>query len=258
MTDGGALCFYQHAVRPAGGKIPPHTHGCHELVYYLSGAGQAVLKEREEPIAPGFFQFVPAGISHSETHTRETEVLFLGFTCLDESLLPEAGLHADGRDTPVLQWMRRIMTEAREQPALHREMVTALLTALLIILRRLRSAAPGRRSLQYAARFIRENYHQSFSLKGLAVDCGYGYDYFQHQFKRETGLSPQRYLMEQRLQNARRLLCAGASCTQAAYACGFSSAAQFSTLFRRAYGMSPREFRGKGWNTESVCPKREE
>lgn len=256
MTEDHALCFYQHAVRPAGGEILPHIHGCHELVYYLSGAGRAALENKEEPITPGFYQFVPSGVSHSEIHARETEVLFLGFSCPSEVPLPEPGLHADGRETPVLQWMRRIVSEAREQPALHREMTAALLAALLITIRRQGSSAPAR-SLQYAARFIRENYHQPLSLKSLAADCGYGYDYFQHQFKREMGLSPQQYLMHQRLENARRLLCTGAACTEAAYACGFSSAAQFSSLFRRAYGMPPRAFRAKEREEALLAAKRE-
>lgn len=240
--DACNLCFYQHVLRPAGGEISPHSHGCHELVYYLSGAGTAALKGREETIVRGHYQFVPRGESHSEQHDQDTEVLFLGFHYLDDNLLPQPGIHADGRDAPVLKWMRRIVAEAREQPRLHQEMIGALLTALMVMIQRQQFPAVSRRSLQYAARFIRENYHESLSLKGLAADCGYRYDYFQHQFKREMGESPQQYLMRQRLENARRLLLGGNACSEAAYACGFSNAAQFSALFKRMYGLPPREY----------------
>lgn len=246
MNEVCGLCFFQRVLRPAGQEILPHAHTCHELVYYVSGAGRARLGDGEGEIAPGRYQFVPAGTMHGETHEAEAEVMFLGFTCGDAALLPDPGVQEDGRDLPALYWVRRVMDEARAQPVLHREMISALLTALLITLRRKKSPAAPRRSLQYAARFIRENYHQPLSLKGLAADCGYGYDYFQHQFKRETGESPQRYLMRQRLENARRLLSSGVSCTAAAYACGFSNAAQFSALFKRAYGTPPRACRKSG------------
>ena len=80
------------------------------------------------------------------------------------------------------------------------------------------------------------------SIRALAAICGWSYDHFQHVFRREIGLSPQQYLIRQRLQHAAEMLAQGAPCTEAAYACGFSSAAQFSTMFRRAYGLSPRQY----------------
>ena len=105
----------------------------------------------------------------------------------------------------------------------------------------------------YAAAYLRENFNQPVSMRALAAICGWSYDHFQHVFRREIGLSPQQYLIRQRLSRSAEMLREGSSCTDAAYACGFSSAAQFSTMFRRAYGVAPRDFaQGKEPENESA------
>jgi AraC-like DNA-binding protein len=61
------------------------------------------------------------------------------------------------------------------------------------------------------------------------------------------GVTPGEYLRSCRLQASARMLrdhaLAQRSITQISFDCGFNSSAHFSTEFRRAYGVSPREFR---------------
>ncbi len=58
-------------------------------------------------------------------------------------------------------------------------------------------------------------------------------------FARETGLSPHAYLVQRRLQRARRLIGAGLSLAEAALAAGFADQSHMTRLFARAYGFSP-------------------
>lgn len=74
----------------------------------------------------------------------------------------------------------------------------------------------------------------------LARIAGLGATQLQLRFKRETGLSINRYAMEQKLARAKKLLAAGESCTTTAVSLGFSSSQYFATAFKRLFGVSPR------------------
>ncbi len=70
--------------------------------------------------------------------------------------------------------------------------------------------------------------------------------YFSALFKKITGISVQRYLMEYRFNRAAELLCEhDYSVTQAAYAVGYSDAANFSRMFKRFFGVSATEYKNQ-------------
>lgn len=67
---------------------------------------------------------------------------------------------------------------------------------------------------------------------------------FCSRFRREVGISPAAYHAMMRLEAAREMLRQPAfDVTTAALQSGFSSAQHFSTAFRRAFGITPREWR---------------
>jgi AraC-like DNA-binding protein len=66
--------------------------------------------------------------------------------------------------------------------------------------------------------------------------------------KELTGQTPHDFIRSIRLKQAAKQLAAGGrSVADVTYACGFSSAATFSTLFKKTFGISPRDYMvGKG------------
>ncbi|MBR2343966.1 MAG: helix-turn-helix transcriptional regulator [Clostridia bacterium] len=61
-------------------------------------------------------------------------------------------------------------------------------------------------------------------------------------FKRETGTTPARYILERRISTAESVLSAGGSAAEAARLSGFSDYAVFYRAFVREVGMTPREY----------------
>jgi AraC-like DNA-binding protein len=63
------------------------------------------------------------------------------------------------------------------------------------------------------------------------------------QFRRRLGTSPHRYAVMRRLERARRVVASGSSLAEAAAACGFADQSHMTRQFKRAYGVSPGQWR---------------
>jgi AraC-like DNA-binding protein len=82
------------------------------------------------------------------------------------------------------------------------------------------------------------------TLNDVARDCGLSLRYVHDLFQGD-GRTASEYVTDVRLRQARRMLEAGSSgattVTHVALACGFVNSSHFSTVFRRAFGVSPRD-----------------
>jgi AraC-like DNA-binding protein len=68
--------------------------------------------------------------------------------------------------------------------------------------------------------------------------------FFCRAFKQSTGLSPHRYLLEHRVNRAKEMMKdQKRTLTEIALDCGFSGSSQFSVVFKRITGISPRGYR---------------
>ena len=73
--------------------------------------------------------------------------------------------------------------------------------------------------------------------------CNISEVYFRRIFKKEFGISPQKYIVSLRIQNAKALIDAGYfSLQEVAYLSGYSDYKYFSVEFKRVMGASPSEY----------------
>lgn len=78
----------------------------------------------------------------------------------------------------------------------------------------------------------------------LAAECGLSTRHFFRLFRATTGQTLTTYVAERKIAMARRLLAPGGPAIKVvAWECGFDSAAAFSAAFRKASGLTPRQFR---------------
>jgi AraC-like DNA-binding protein len=111
-------------------------------------------------------------------------------------------------------------------------------------LRRQPGAVSVQLRLQRAADLVRERCHDDLNLETIARQSGLSTAYFSHLFKATFGSGFARYVVECRLERARRLL----SQTQMPVArvvdeCGFGSLAHFHAVFKSATGTTPGQYR---------------
>lgn len=85
-----------------------------------------------------------------------------------------------------------------------------------------------------------------WSLEQIAQAVGCSASTLQRHFQAVNGLSIFEYQRQRKLQQARDALEQQGVCvSQAAWIAGYSSAANFSTAFKRAFGISPRQVRAR-------------
>ena len=95
-----------------------------------------------------------------------------------------------------------------------------------------------------ARQVMRERVHHSLHAEDIATSLGVGYSWFRQSFKRITGISPAQYIGRLLISRAKEMLISDTqTITEVAYALGFESVGQFSTLFRKIEGVTPRQFR---------------
>lgn len=82
------------------------------------------------------------------------------------------------------------------------------------------------------------------NIEELATICGISQGHLSRSFKQATGRHVHRYIAEERIQTAMRLLQDDhLSCEDVAHKLGYKSSAYFSTAFRRIAGKTPTKFK---------------
>ncbi len=117
---------------------------------------------------------------------------------------------------------------------------------------------PGWR-LRRTLELLEANLTDTPSLDQLARHVGLSPTHFCREFKRSVGVPPHRYLIDRRVSRARELMAdRRLSLTEIALTCGFGSSSRFSTVFKRAVGVSPSVYRHRQWSYGySACMRKE-
>ena len=91
--------------------------------------------------------------------------------------------------------------------------------------------------------YIAENFCEGLSSAELSSKFGYSEAYFCRRFKAITGLTPMKYINILRLEKAKMLLKTGNTKIAVVSAkCGYNSVSYFSRLYKKHFGMSPKDY----------------
>jgi AraC family transcriptional regulator len=226
----------------------------------------------DQLLAPGFLLLANPGqcyeISHD--HCGGDRCTIFRF---DEAALEEIGGSEKGSSVrryfsrsvlpPIPRAEALMQLVERPSPAVGLEEVGLALAACVLkhtTARPRRVAPPLRQTRRIrdtifaALEHIERTADAELSLSQLAGIVGLSPYHFLRLFKRETGVTPHRFLMQTRVRMAVALLRdTDRSVTEIAFAVGFGDLSNFINFFRREIGCSPSRFRKAepaGWATE--------
>lgn len=91
--------------------------------------------------------------------------------------------------------------------------------------------------------YILSSYMHPIRVEQIARELGLDRRYLARIFKQETGQSMQDFLVEVRMKESLRLLGQGASVAEAAHMTGYEDVSNYSKMFKRHFGKSPKDFK---------------
>ena len=121
-----------------------------------------------------------------------------------------------------------------------------------------RTASKRPAAIERAVSLCHANPAESLDVDRLARASGYSRYHFSRLFEQHEGTSPARFVLRLRMEQASRLLrLEEGSVKLVAQRCGFSDANYFTKVFRRFFGITPRDFRRSGMfnGAPSIVPQ---
>lgn len=205
---------------------------------YIIGEGDIFIINSEEPHAVGEnINPVHDYIVLSVTRSFVEKSLGKGF--LSENIIEDQDLTYE-----LTRWFNELMNYDN----------MGVIPNVLETVRKLRSYKrteimdiPVNSSVQRIKDLLDKDACNNYSIESLADKAFLSPFHFSRIFKKQTGLAPHQYLLDNRLRQARELLENNYSVIDIAIACGFYDASHFIRHFTNYYGVSPLEFQ-KGIN----------
>lgn len=231
----------------------PHEHPTWELTYYLSGTGIAIVGDTELPFKERDIIVKPPGISHSERSREGFRNIFLWFSGLQTIRSPIMMLH-DFETNCVEAVLTQLHMEYQSHRSYHQEIIASLLEVVHQCI--LTSACERRKDPRiesFESLLITNISNLHFDIGKALAGVALCPDHFKKLFKNATGLTPNQYLTEKRINQAKHLLEAGYSeyggIKRVAEMVGFEDSLYFSRVFQKIVGQCPKTWIGSARST---------
>lgn len=229
-------------------SIKTQTHRCDELVYFISGYGTTEINGAVYEYGAGDFAFYKMGTPHNENDPNPCDIIWLHFSFnMDGINLKEGVFHdRDGSLLALLKRLRELSLQPKNKSEVLTEICLAEIVATVEQKQNAVESANARLEFQKIINYIDQNINEPIDFAALARKNHYSYDRFRHVFAEQFGISPYAYLTNQRIEHAKRLLKnSDSSITDVGFDCGFNSSSQFTNIFKKHVGVTPKKYRNK-------------
>ena len=230
-----------------------------QLVYINAGEGHFILDGHEV--------IVPAGKMVLDQPKQEQHYYFLGkdqsqywfvhFTGRQvKSILKHYEIPLDGYvlhtgiSYEYEDLFKRMRDELLECAFCYEENLTYLLRELLILMnRRMNQDIPKVKGfvqdeIDHARDYFKDHYNEEISIEQYAASRNMSTSWFSKCFRDIVGVSPMKYILDQRIRNAQILLeTSDFTITEIAHTLGYENPMYFSRVFHKAKGQSPSKYR---------------
>ena len=226
-----------------------HQHDSWELFYCTRGVGILRFDKQDLSYHAGDMVVIPPEVPHSHPIGEGADCLVLGMTNTTLPLHAPMLLQDDGHAP-----LHHLLRDAAHYFQGTSEYRAILLPAYGQLISQHIScrcvASPRSQLVEEIVQSILHNYaNPNYELDELLRSAPYCYDYLCRLFRQELSTTPHKYLTELRLQSAASALRAGnASIIEVARLSGYHDPLYFSRMFKKKYGVSPREY-AKGTST---------
>ena len=265
-----------HAVREAGCHMSTHHfHNYFELFFVEEGTVSVLIGDNSCELGPADFLLIPPRIFHYTRYPSMRcvrSVIYFRSQDISRRVISQLSdpaaflshpqiVHVSREAQPLFfELASRMTREDRQSDPQADALMYFYLQELFLLLARygeprqplsVDSAVTNEQVLA-AARFIHINYMNQISAADIAAASGFSPNYLSKKFRQAAGIGAHEYLTQIRLQHAALALVSTTdSITQIALRCGFSDSNYFKDVFKKNFGLTPRDYR----NRQKESPK---
>lgn len=241
-------------------RLAEHKHEYFQMIYFVSGSGNARLREQNLKIAPGSLLLIKPGFLHGLNPDSLVKTLDVKFVVNDRrirKLLLDADEVLAETDPEIADKFERIRHEGERKDPFYRELCSTYLMEILLLY--LRATGCGKEEhatetvnrelmgdwiVQQAAQFIHDHHAEECSLTNLSRVVGRSDRHLRQHFKDVLGVSPRRYLLQYRIQKAQHLIeFSDYAFKEIAEKVGFKTVHHFARAFHEICGETPGGWR---------------
>lgn len=239
------LYFANYRVGPICKNVL-HKSLNYEILYIRKGNGNFFVDNNQFEIFPNEIIIIPVDTYFRIECKNSIEYFCAGFK---GDNLSDNVLIAKDNNYYVYEILKFLENEFDSHQFYRKEMMNLLLNTLIIISRRFAGKCNSKKNIEkdnfnFIINFMKAKSHIGVDMEQVADMSGLSYHRFRHRFKEMTGISPQQFIIKQRIDFAKNLL-ENTKCntTAIALACGFRSVPQFITCFNKQLGVTPVKYR---------------
>lgn len=231
----------------------------HYIIYIPTGRGELETKSNHWEVNAGDVIVLAPHDWHRYKPCKETgwEEYWVGFSGelfsnkILKDLLPSGTSyikHIGFQDELIFLFNKLMSLTKNHIPGLKKILsgIVMQIVANLVCYETFDSESREERITKQTISYIKKYLTVEIDFKKLASEHQLSYNRFRTIFKNETGVSLQQFLIQERLENGKRLLInTDLSMKEISANTGFSSLFYFSKLFKEKMGYSPRQIRSK-------------
>lgn len=225
-------------------SLPRHEQDAWELYCCTEGAGRFLFDGTELSYRAGDLVVIPPGTAHA--HQSE------GHACCYCLYVADAALSfrhpqtiQDDANHSLQHLFQDVLYHFSADQNAHVPLLSAYGQLIMQHISLRRPASPRTQLVEDIAQNIVQNFaNPNYELDALLKSAPYCYDYLCRLFRQELHTTPHKYLTDLRLQSAADALRLnpGSSISEIARLCGYSDPLYFSRMFKKRFGVSPREY----------------
>ena len=211
--------------------------GCCRLYWVQGGTVRYEDPEQQTLLQHGRLYLFPSTVPYEMTQDRADPL-----RCLFLHLNVSPGLVGKMTDLEVREGSflhRQLQSLEQCIPQNEKELCCAVGEVLETLFRRMGLIADPDPALSEVLCYMADHLQEPLTLEELSALAGYHPQYFVRYFKKRMGITPYRYLLDCRMQEAQRRLLEGAPVTAAAAGAGYRELKTFEQTFRSRFGTSP-------------------
>jgi len=240
-------------------RFPAHWHECIELLLFVQGEAVINYDYIALTVKTGDLVVLNSGCIHDITCNGESCYYYV--VTIDKAFTDSLGIQIETysfspivNSAKISSLIKTIFNEEKHQDLFYFQAVKSLVTTIMIELCRNFSSSREDSELKDKPKqseivrkgicVIQRRFQQDINLDTICAEIGYSKYHFSRLFHKHTYRSVIDYLQRYRCEYARKLLRSG-SCnvSESAHNCGISNLSYFTKLYRKYFGINPRDER---------------